>query len=362
MYPIIKNISDVLSSIEGRKEFLVMDKGDYIVIDYAFVEGDSFDDPMRRECRGITFDKETGVLIRRPMEKFDNYGEKFSQDKCDFEKDHIVTDKRDGSMIAAFTNKGQVRFGTRAGITEHSVKAEKHLDETLKNACSRLIMWNFTPIFEWTSPDNRIVLDYKDDEIRLLRIRHNETGIYEHWDAVEAWANVMGIKTVDRFNGVKVSDEWIAQQKAEGLGIEGFVVFFPETSFSVKIKTDEYTQMHRAVSYFERENMVLPIILDNQYDDLLPALSEDRQQRVRDYASAVWNEVKDHEEDINKSLEIMKAVVAPIRKDQALWIQANVRRELWPVMFRALDGDKVIDKLKEAVLKNPEALLNTRWN
>ena len=359
-YPIIKNISDVLPSIEGRKEFLIMDKGDYIVIDYAFVEGDSFDDPMRRECRGITFDKETGILIRRPMEKFDNYGEKFSQNKCDWEKDHIVTDKRDGSMIAPFLNKGAMRFGTRAGITEHAVKAEKHSNVVINKELETLNSLGYTAIFEWTSPDNRIVLDYREDELRLLRIRHMETGIYEPWHVVESWAEVMGIKTVDRFNGVKVSDEWIAQQKAEGLGIEGFVVFFPETSFSVKIKTDEYTQMHRAVSYFERENMVLPIILDNQYDDLLPALSEDRQQRVRDYASAVWNEVKMWQDYIEGKLRDMSDLT--VRKDQALWIQANVPRQLWPVMFRALDGDKVLDKLKEAVLKNPEELLKTRWN
>src|SRR5215217_3377991 len=129
MYPIIKNISDVLPAIEGRKEFLVMDKGDYIVIDYAYVDNDSFDDPIRKECRGITFDKETGNCIRRPLEKFDNYGQNFSQDQCDFEEEHIVTDKRDGSMIAPFTNKGQVRFGTRAGITDHSILAERHLTD-----------------------------------------------------------------------------------------------------------------------------------------------------------------------------------------------------------------------------------------
>lgn len=361
MYPIIKNISDVLPSIEGRKEFLVMDKGDYIVIDYAYVEGDSFDDPIRKECRGLIFDKETGDILRRPLEKFDNYGQSFSQDHCDFEQDHIVTDKRDGSMIAPFMNKGKIRFGTRAGITEHAEKAERHLTDKLNVALACLIVNNdFTPIFEWTSPENRIVLDYREDELRLLRIRHIETGEYIPWEDVEKWADQMGIKTVDRFNGVKVSDEWIAQQKAEGLGIEGFVVFFPHTSFSVKIKTDEYTQMHRAVSYFERENMVLPIILDNQYDDLLPALSEDRQQRVRDYATEVWRQVKDLEATVNEALASMNHLT--VRKDQALFIQSNVRRELWPVMFRALDGDKILDKLKEAVLKNAETLLTVRWN
>lgn len=360
MYPIIKNISDVLPAIEGRKEFLVMDKDDYIVIDYAYVDNDSFDDPIRKECRGIIFDKATGDILRRPLEKFDNYGQNLSQEQCDFEEDHIVTDKRDGSMIATFINKGVVRFGTRAGITEHSVKAEQHLTDSVNKVCFNFGKCGITPIFEWTSPNNRIVLDYKEDELRLLRIRDNIDGHYYTWEQVEYWAEQMGIKTVDRFNGVKVSDEWIAEQKEKGLGIEGFVVFFPNTSFSVKIKTDEYTQMHRAVSYFERENMVLPIVLDNQYDDLLPALSEDRQKRVRDYASAVWNEVTMWQDYLEDKLTAMSHLT--VRKDQALWIQANVKRELWPVMFRILDGDKILDKLKEAILKNAETLLSVRWN
>lgn len=360
MYPIIKNISDVLPAIEGRKEFIVMDKGDYIVIDYVYVDNDSFDDPIRKECRGLIFDKETGDILRRPLEKFENYGQNFSQNNCDFEKDHIVTDKRDGSMIAPFINKGVVRFGTRAGITEHSEKAEKHLNEKVKSSCGELIDAYVTPIFEWTSPDNRIVLDYKEDEIRLLRLRDLVSGEYLSWDVVEYWADQMGIKTVDRFNGVKVSDEWIAKQKAEGLGIEGFVVFFPHNSFSVKIKTDEYTQMHRAVSYFDRENMVLPIVLDNQYDDLLPALSEDRQNKVKEYATEVWRQFTDLETNLN--MQMFHVFGFETRKEQALYIQNNIRRELWSVAFRVLDGNSMLVSMKEAVLKHADTLLTVRWN
>lgn len=358
MYPIIENISDVLPAIEGRDEFIVMDKGDYIVIDYVYVDGQSFDDPIRRECRGLIFDKATGTLLRRPLEKFDNYGERFSQDNCDWGKEHIVTDKRDGSMIAPFINNHSVRLATRAGITEHSIRAEDLLTFSVADGCRHLIADNCTPIFEWTSPDNRIVLDYKESELRLLRIRNMKTGKYMEWEAVEFWAGYMGVKTVDRFHGLFVSPEWIERQRAVGVGVEGFVIFWPHNSFSVKVKTDEYTQMHRAVSYFERENMVLPIVLDQQYDDLLPALSEDRQKRVKEYAEEVWRQFMGWYSTVNSYC----IGLAPMetRKEQALWIQANVRRELWPVLFGHLDGKPVKDTLKAAILKHPE-ILSVRW-
>jgi RNA ligase len=360
MYPKINNIKDVLLSIEGHKEFVVMDKGDYIVIDYMYVDNDSFDDPIRLECRGLIFEKQTGKLISRGLEKFFNYGEKFSQDSCDWQQEHIVTDKRDGSMIRAFLINNRVRFGTRAGITEHSEKAERHLTEQLEKVTRELIEKGYTSIWEWTSPENRIILDYKEDELRLLRIRHIETGEYLAWDEVEKWADVMGIKTVDRFNGVKVSPEWIAQkQKEEGLGIEGFVIYWPHNGFSVKVKTEDYTKAHRAVSFLDRENMILPVVLDNLHDDLMPALSEENQKRVKDYAIAVHKEV-------NEEVSIVEAhlhnIVRPIglRKEQALWIQANIDRNLWSVYFNGLDGKSVLDSVKQVVLKYPEILL-TRW-
>lgn len=361
MFPVIKNITDVLPAIEGRKEFIVVEKPEgYTYIDYVYVDNDSFDDPIRKECRGLIFDTATGKILRRPLEKFYNYGERFSQDNCDWSKYHIVTDKRDGSMIGSFVLNDRVRFGTRAGITEHAINAERHLLNEVYDRCSDLYVLGFTPIFEWTSPINRIVLNYKEDELSLLRIRHIETGNYMMWEDVQYWASQMKIKTAEHFPNVQISEEWIEDKKKSGTGIEGFVVYWPHSQYSVKIKVDEYTTMHRAISFLDRESMMLPVVLDNLYDDILPSLSEDNQKKVLDYAGEVHKALA----EIVESLEADLAQVTKLfddRKSQALWIQEHIKREYWPVMFHGLDGTDILENVKKAVLKKPE-LLGVRWN
>lgn len=358
MFPIIKNISDVLPSIEGRKEFLVMDKGDYIVIDYAYVDNDSFDDPIRLECRGLIFDKATGNILRRPLEKFFNYGEKGTYETLDWSEDHIVMDKRDGSMIAPFILNGQVVLGTRAGVTEHSKKAEALIDHQTRNEIKLCIQWGFTPIFEWTAPENRIVLPYEKSELRLLAMRYMITGEYIPVEDLKNWSMVFDIPLVD-FIQTKLDKDSVFSYRETATETEGYVVFFPKSRLHIKIKTDEYSKMHRAVSFLERETMILPIVLDNLHDDILPALSEDNQKKLIDYAKRVNYEVNILVDSLYSFIDT--AVNFETRKESAIWIQNNVDKRLWPVVFHGLDEKDVVKSLKSVILKNPE-LLEVRWN
>jgi RNA ligase len=82
-FPEIKTIQDVLPHIEGRTEFRVMEKDWYSVVNYMVSLEETFqwdsDDPVgsavRRECRGLIFNRE-GELVSRPYHKFFNVGEK----------------------------------------------------------------------------------------------------------------------------------------------------------------------------------------------------------------------------------------------------------------------------------------------
>lgn len=359
-FPTIKNISDVLPFIEGRKEFIVVVKPDgYTYIDYVYVDNDSFDDLIRLECRGLIFDTDTGNILRRPFEKFFNFGEKGTYDTVDWSIPHIVMDKRDGSMIAPFILNGAVRLGTRAGITEHSLKAEeRHLSYGFAEINRLLLNRGLTPIYEWTSPDNRIVLPYEDEELRVLAIREMETGNYLDWKQVENFAKNAGIKTVDKFD-MQLSPDSIFKFRELKEGVEGYVVFFPSVGLHIKIKTEEYSKMHRAVSFLDRENMILPVVLDGLHDDILPALSNENQKRVIEYAASVNKEVNDLSSKIETDVHSLMKITT-IRKDQAIWIQNNIDKKLMSVYFHSLDGKSTIESLKFIILKFPE-LLKTRW-
>ena len=80
----IEHINDILPYIKDEKSILVMNKvapngHPYTVIDYVVVTESTFGgDGPRLECRGIAFDGISGKIIRRPLHKFFNYGEKLT--------------------------------------------------------------------------------------------------------------------------------------------------------------------------------------------------------------------------------------------------------------------------------------------
>ena len=204
-FPLIRNISDVLPAIEDRDEFVVAEKEGYTVINYNVMIADTFPDvpvdmkwqeplnriafgeydptaALRRECRGIIFDTETGDIIRRPVHKFFNVSERAETqaDIIDLSRPHAILEKLDGSMIAPFIVNGQMIWGTKMGATD----VAKPVEEFVKNNpqyekfATSCIANGVTPIFEWCSRKQRIVLDYKEDQLILTALRDMHTGEY----------------------------------------------------------------------------------------------------------------------------------------------------------------------------------------
>jgi RNA ligase len=184
-FPYINNISDVLPAIEGRDEFVVAAKEGYTVINYNVMMADTFPDVVladpdrpdlaaiarnamiRRECRGIIFDSETGEILRRPFHKFFNVNEREeTQDHAvDLSRPHAILEKLDGSMIAPFIVNGQMIWGTKMGATDVAKPVEEYVknNPNYRQFAEYVIERGYTPIFEWCSRKQRIVLDYKED-------------------------------------------------------------------------------------------------------------------------------------------------------------------------------------------------------
>ena len=106
MFPIINNIMDVLPAIQGRDEFIVAKRAGYQIINYnvafkdTFFSGDSTIDAIRRECRGLTFD-DNGDIIVRKYHKFFNINENESSQikDIDLSKPHIILNNNSDNQI-----------------------------------------------------------------------------------------------------------------------------------------------------------------------------------------------------------------------------------------------------------------------
>lgn len=168
-FPIITDIEQVRSAIANKEEFYEADKGDHIIFNYTvnfdktFPEVETEEDAILRECRGIIFDKATGKIIRRPWHKFFNINEKVETRaiNLDWSKPYRVFEKLDGSMIAPYKIGDKVLIGTKMGETEVAKNAENFIlgNSSYQDFINYCLERNITPIFEWCSRKNRIVVD-----------------------------------------------------------------------------------------------------------------------------------------------------------------------------------------------------------
>jgi RNA ligase len=186
-FPVIDHLDDVRPAIAGRDEFIIAERDWGYVVNYMVAMTDTFPaiesklDSIRRECRGLLFHKDGRIMSRR-LHKFFNVNERDETQfhGIDWNHPHVILEKLDGSMITPVVTDAGLRWGTKMGITDVGMGAELFVAENPQY--QELAQWCIdngkTPIFEWTSRKQRIVIDYEEDNLVLIAVRDNITGEY----------------------------------------------------------------------------------------------------------------------------------------------------------------------------------------
>lgn len=379
-FPTITNISDVLPAIEGRDEFVVAEKEGYTVINYNVMMADTFPDVLdssdlranhdhyeienlhariRRELRGIIFNTATGEIIRRPFHKFFNVNEREeTQDHVvDLSQDHRILEKLDGSMIAPFIVNGEVIWGTKMGATdvakpvEEFVEANSHYRQFAKFTISR----GYTPIFEWCSRKQRIVLDYKEDQLILTAIRDITTGRYMSHDLMEAHAEAYRIPVVRTWDiGLHMDNKTMSSFVNYVRDLEdreGFVVRFSD-GHMLKLKCDWYVQIHKAKEKILQDRNIVELILDDKLDDVKAHLQAEDRDRLSQFEYDFNLEVASSCISIEHILYGIKADGVD-RKTFALEIAPNFSQYDRAAVFSCWDDiSKVYDTVRNTIRNN----------
>lgn len=372
MFAKIKHINDVLPHIEGYDEFVVLEKENYTVIDYNFMDSHTFSDfrssekgldstSIRRECRGLIFDS-NGVLISRAFHKFFNVGEREETlvDSIDWSRPHTVTVKRDGSMIRPLsTVDGGFRLATRKGITDVAKMAENYMmanpEYRYRELCESTIASDLVCIFEFHSVDNMVVIDYGNPFMELLAIRHLHTGEYLSYDKVCAFALTCNVPVVPQVEvDLTKPNSFLDSVKGE-VDSEGYVIRFHDGQI-VKVKNDWYVQLHHVVSGLNQERNMVRLALNNEIDDILAVLPDNRRIQVQEFVDIFWDRYKLFKTLCFNAWDSVDAdVMADLdesRKAYALRIQKE-DKFMQPILFKFLDVDDNVQReefLKQFVL------------
>lgn len=345
----IEHIDQVLPHVEGRPDFVVARRDGYTAIDYMFADATTFDDPVRLECRGIKFAPD-GRILARPFGKFFNIGEKEHTQPhlLDFGQPHTITEKLDGSMIHPAIVEGRVVFMTRMGRSDHARTAERHLTPELDAQCRHALETGLTPIFEWTAPDNRIVVRYDQSTLTLLAMRRTVDGTYAEPAVLDAWAKKAGVSVVKQLSSEWKDGPGFVEFARAVTGSEGFVVRFADGLW-VKAKGEDYVIKHRAKDSISLEKNALAIILSNSVDDVLPLLTEADASDIRQFQAGVLAGVAE------SARELETLVSRGAHLDQKTFAVEHLKGEeglIRSMAFTVRAGKPAIEVVRDAILKN----------
>lgn len=287
------------------------------------------------QARGIIFNIETKDIVCRPMKKFLNLNEAESTKLENLPKgEFFITEKLDGSCVSSWVDENNLRFATPGSTESDQAKwAEQWFQnvlspekyENLKEASREA-----TFIFEAIYPENRNIVLYGDrTECVLLTIKyHNGAEARPH--IVDGLAKYYGFTRPRSFkfelsNSLQFPDNE-----------EGYVVYWPDYSFRVKVKSPTYVMLHKMKDSFS-EKGICEVLAEGRLKDFMDILPPHMQKEADDIASVLRTKFYGYKNIAEDVYQIVKNLGT--RKDQAIKIQSICPRNLWSSVFLMLDSN-----------------------
>lgn len=302
------NFAEHLYRIDGYK----ISTFDYFICGY-----DHFAKPLISrpdinafDMRGVTFVFNTDGTIWNKflmLPKFFNLNqvEETQYNKVKDKKIVHISSKEDGSLIAfMMLPNGNLFTKTIRGFSnEQCAEAMKILyvwGEKVEWVKS-MLRDGFTPMFEYVSYDNRIVLKYGKSDLILIGLRNNNNGEFiPASEIVNVPSTIISAK-----KEFFTLDELIEKSKVEE-NKEGWVIMF-EDGMLLKIKTDWYFRVHglRTENAF-REDYIISNYYNQTLDDILTQFHPEEDADAINFINTVTNAVDNYSNHIDNKVALLQ--------------------------------------------------------
>lgn len=299
---------------------------------YNYAEKTAYErawDDVTSACRGLIVHEETGDVLARPWPKFFNLGE-HPEDAFDLDAEVEVTDKQDGSLGILVHTFGEPFLATRGSFTsdqaEHATALYRDRYEGRWEP-----QWWATYLFEIVYPENRIVLDYggQDDLILLGAVdTYNGQTFGPNESVLGDWP---GPRTTV-FEHATLREALTAEPRPNA---EGVVVRFPATDALLKIKQQDYVDLHRIVTGLNARVVWERCAEPDGLTVLLDALPDEFQQWAIDLAADLNAQAAEIERQAHEEHRFILRGPSKSRKEYA---ELAVKSQHKALLFLLLDG------------------------
>ena len=256
------------------------------------------------ECRSVVIDIRKEQLVLTPFRKFRNLNEceenslenittRINNAKC-----VEFSNKLDGSMQSARYFEGKyVMSGSMALDPHNSWRLDdgyKMLDERYRKMLFDCDCFTF--IFEYISVKDAHVVNYTKEQegLYLIGARDTRDGKEMTYSEILEIAKEYDILTTEVYD--KTLDEVMKDITVLKSNVkEGFVVNID--GYKIKIKCDDYVNIHRILSNISSINLIIKNIADDTFDDMLSKIPQSYRNRVLKVAEYVFKYI--HETDTN---------------------------------------------------------------
>lgn len=275
-------------------------------------------------CRGLILN-DTNEIIARPFPKFFNLGEPEAQElpPTSFQ----VFDKLDGSLGILYWLDNKPYIASRGSFSsEQSDKANELLYQKYVDVIPNLNP-DYTYLFEIIYPENRVVVDYGNEEKLVL------IGMVETKTGIELPLVDIGFPLVKEYNGFSKIEELTQQQWDNH---EGFVIRF-ENGYRVKIKFEEYVRLHRILTQFSTVDIWECLSGETSLQILLENVPDEFFEWVKKVESDLKRQFQAIEEDCEKYFKVLENI-----KETAFYFLAHPHKDVLFNMLNEKDYAKTI--------------------
>lgn len=244
--------------------------------------------PVVMECRGLILEYKDSEfkVVCRPFKRFFNHGEA-PDTLTDFDFNRAeVMEKPDGSLIKIYSYNGKWEIATRGtayaesenytgGVFREMVlNAFSLAEESLNKCADDYLTRECTHLYEFTSPDNRIVTPYDEACMVYLGSVDNETG-----EVFECATGLIGnARGADSYPLSSMEECVEASKVLDGLK-EGFVVRDLSSGQMVKIKSPLYVKAHKIKGdYGLTPKKIIGLVVANETSEYLVYFPDDKEK------------------------------------------------------------------------------------